>query len=142
MKKNKGFTLIEIIVVIAVCGIFFAISSLIISSSVNLFGTNYSESGNFSDTVLIESIIHKFVSDVNSEGLSLKLENGKIYDVDNNYVLEITNKKVIYNDDEHEYNNVELDISQKNNNLLIVVFKVDGEKIRRNIYYIVGGFNA
>lgn len=141
MKKNKGFTLIEIIVVIAVCGIFFAISSLIISSSVNLFGTNYSESGNFSDTVLIESIIHKFVSDVNSEGVSLTINNNEISDEKNNYVLKINEKNVIYNEDEHEYNNVSLEISNKDN-LLIVVFKVDGEKIRRNIYYIVGGFNA
>lgn len=158
LKKNQGFTLIEMIVVIAVTGIFFTISGLILSSSMNMFGKNNDQSGNFSDTVLVESVIHKFIADVNSQGFSVTIDEtneAKTLTTKNKndttwYELQIENDKIVCSHavngkiekDEYEYSSITIEINKTNSKKNIQVYFIEKEtnkKTRENIYLIIGG---
>lgn len=152
LNKKQGFTLIEMIVVIAVTGIFFTISGLILSSSFNMFGKNRDQSGNFSDTVLTENVIHKFMTKVNNDGLSVTVSENEISSSDNNYKITINEDKIIYmyldkngtlNTDEYEYSMITIEIEKINANSIQVNFieKKSNDKARENIYYVIGGVN-
>lgn len=155
LKKNQGFTLIEMIVVIAVTGIFFTISGLILSSSMNMFGKNNDQSGNFSDTVLVESVINKFVTDVNSKGLKVEIGSNELTAKEEEtilYQLEINSDKIIYSHavdgniekDEYEYSSIIIEINKTDSSKNIQVYFIEKEtnkKTRENIYLIIGGVN-
>ena len=155
LKKKQGFTLMEMIVVIAVTGIFFTITSLILSSSINLFGKNQDQSGNFSDTITVERIVSDFFNSVNSEGLMVTYDDeAKTFisknDLDDKvlYKLEISDnlvketKKLDEIEDvfDYEYKKIRIKIillSESDN--VCFEYYVEDELIRKNIYYVIGG---
>lgn len=155
LRKKQGFTLMEMIVVIAVTGIFFTITSLILSSSINLFGKNQDQSGNFSDTITVERIVSDFFNSVNSEGLMVTYdEEAKTFisknDLDDKvlYKLEISDnlvketKKLDEIEDvfDYEYKKIRIKIillSESDN--VCFEYYVEDELIRKNIYYVIGG---
>ena len=145
----------EMIVVIAVAGIFFTITSLILSSSINLFGKNQDQSGNFSDTITVERIVSDFFNSVNSEGLMVTYDDeAKTFisknDLDDKvlYKLEISDnlvketKKLDEIEDvfDYEYKKIRIKIillSESDN--VCFEYYVEDELIRKNIYYVIGG---
>ena len=145
----------EMIVVIAVTGIFFTISSLILSSSINLFGKNQDQSGNFSDTITVERIVSDFFNSVNSEGLMVTYDDeAKTFisknDLDDKvlYKLEISDNLVketkrldeIEDVFDYEYKKIRIKIillSDSDN--VCFEYYVEDELIRKNIYYVIGG---
>ena len=140
----------EMIVVIAVTGIFFTITGLILSSSINLFGKNQDQSGNFSDIITVERIISDFFDSVNSEGLSVACDGQtKTFISENDlYVLEIFDNLVketkkmneTYNIFDYEYKKIRIEIiilSESDN--VCFEYYVEDELIRKNIYYVIGG---
>ena len=145
----------EMIVVIAVTGIFFTITSLILSSSINLFGKNQDQSGNFSDTITVERIVSDFFNSVNSEGLMVTYDDeAKTFisknDLDDKvlYKLEISDnlvketKKLDEIEDvfDYEYKKIRIKIillSESDN--VCFEYYVEDELIRKNIYYVIGG---
>ena len=145
----------EMIVVIAVTGIFFTITSLILSSSINLFGKNQDQSGNFSDTITVERIVSDFFNSVNSEGLMVTYDDeAKTFisknDLDDKvlYKLEISDnlvketKKLDEIEDvfDYEYKKIRIEIillSESDN--VCFEYYVEDELIRKNIYYVIGG---
>ena len=155
LRKKQGFTLMEMIVVIAVTGIFFTITSLILSSSINLFGKNQDQSGNFSDTITVERIVSDFFNTVNSEGLMVTYDDeAKTFisknDLDDKvlYKLEISDnlvketKKLDEIEDvfDYEYKKIRIKIillSESDN--VCFEYYVEDELIRKNIYYVIGG---
>ena len=150
LRKKQGFTLMEMIVVIAVTGIFFTITSLILSSSINLFGKNQDQSGNFSDTITVERIVSDFFNTVNSEGLEVTYneETKTFTSRDNLYVLEILDNLVVetkkigetYDVFDYEYKKIRIKIillSESDN--VCFEYYVEDELIRKNIYYVIGG---
>lgn len=155
LRKKQGFTLMEMIVVIAVTGIFFTITSLILSSSINLFGKNQDQSGNFSDTITVERIVSDFFNTVNSEGLMVTYDDkAKTFisknDLDDKvlYKLEISDnlvketKKLDEIEDvfDYEYKKIRIEIiilSESDN--VCFEYYVEDELIRKNIYYVIGG---
>ena len=155
LRKKQGFTLMEMIVVIAVTGIFFTITSLILSSSINLFGKNQDQSGNFSDTITVERIVSDFFNTVNSEGLMVTYDDeAKTFisknDLDDKvlYKLEISDnlvketKKMDEIEDvfDYEYKKIRIKIillSESDN--VCFEYYVEDELIRKNIYYVIGG---
>lgn len=155
LRKKQGFTLMEMIVVIAVTGIFFTITSLILSSSINLFGKNQDQSGNFSDTITVERIVSDFFNSVNSEGLMVTYnDEAKTFisknDLDDKvlYKLEISDnlvketKKLDEIEDvfDYEYKKIRIEIillSESDN--VCFEYYVEDELIRKNIYYVIGG---
>lgn len=155
LRKKQGFTLMEMIVVIAVTGIFFTITSLILSSSINLFGKNQDQSGNFSDTITVERIVSDFFNSVNSEGLMVTYDDeAKTFisknDLDDKvlYKLEISDnlvketKKLDEIEDvfDYEYKKIRIKIillSESDN--VCFEYYVEDELIRKNIYYVIGG---
>lgn len=155
LRKKQGFTLMEMIVVIAVTGIFFTITSLILSSSINLFGKNQDQSGNFSDTITVERIVSDFFNSVNSEGLMVTYDDeAKTFisknDLDDKvlYKLEISDnlvketKKLDEIEDvfDYEYKKIRIEIillSESDN--VCFEYYVEDELIRKNIYYVIGG---
>lgn len=152
LNKKQGFTLIEMIVVIAVTGIFFTISGLILSSSFNMFGKNRDQSGNFSDTVLTENVIHKFMTKINNDGLSVSVNENVISSSGGKYKISIEEDKIVYeytdeygvtNIDEYEYSMITIEIEKINKNSIQVNFieKKSNDKARENIYYVIGGVN-
>ena len=150
LRKKQGFTLMEMIVVIAVTGIFFTITSLILSSSINLFGKNQDQSGNFSDTITVERIVSDFFNSVNSEGLMVTYDDeAKTFisknDLDDKvlYKLEISDnlvketKKLDEIEDvfDYEYKKIRIKIillSESDN--VCFEYYVEDELIRKNIY--------
>lgn len=152
LNKKQGFTLIEMIVVIAVTGIFFTISGLILSSSFNMFGKNRDQSGNFSDTVLTENVIHKFMTKINNDRLGVSVIGNVISSNGGKYKISIEEEKIVYeytdeygvtNTDEYEYSMITIVIKKINNNSIQVNFieKKSNDKARENIYYVIGGVN-
>lgn len=155
LRKKQGFTLMEMIVVIAVTGIFFTITSLILSSSINLFGKNQDQSGNFSDTITVERIVSDFFNSVNSKGLMVTYDDeAKTFisknDLDDKvlYKLEISDnlvketKKLDEIEDvfDYEYKKIRIEIillSESDN--VCFEYYVEDELIRKNIYYVIGG---
>lgn len=155
LRKKQGFTLMEMIVVIAVTGIFFTITGLILSSSINLFGKNQDQSGNFSDTITVERIVSDFFNTVNSEGLMVTYDDeAKTFisknDLDDKvlYKLEISDnlvketKKLDEIEDvfDYEYKKIRIEIiilSESDN--VCFEYYVEDELIRKNIYYVIGG---
>ena len=145
----------EMIVVIAVTGIFFTITSLILSSSINLFGKNQDQSGNFSDTITVERIVSDFFNSVNSKGLMVTYDDeAKTFisknDLDDKvlYKLEISDnlvketKKLDEIEDvfDYEYKKIRIEIillSESDN--VCFEYYVEDELIRKNIYYVIGG---
>ena len=158
LRKKQGFTLMEMIVVIAVTGIFFTITSLILSSSINLFGKNQDQSGNFSDTITVERIVSDFFNSVNSEGLMVTYDDeAKTFisknDLDDKvlYKLEISDnlvketKKLDEIEDvfDYEYKKIRIEIillSESDN--VCFEYYVEDELIRKNIYYVIGGIEC
>lgn len=155
LRKKQGFTLMEMIVVIAVTGIFFTITSLILSSSINLFGKNQDQSGNFSDTITVERIVSDFFNSVNSEGLMVTYDDeAKTFisknDLDDKvlYKLEISDnlvketKKLDEIEDvfDYEYKKIRIEIILlSESDSVCFEYYVEDELIRKNIYYVIGG---
>lgn len=155
LRKKQGFTLMEMIVVIAVTGIFFTITGLILSSSINLFGKNQDQSGNFSDTITVERIVSDFFNTVNSEGLMVTYDDETKTFISKNdlddkvlYKLEILDnlvketKKLDEIEDvfDYEYKKIRIKIillSESDN--VCFEYYVEDELIRKNIYYVIGG---
>lgn len=155
LRKKQGFTLMEMIVVIAVTGIFFTITGLILSSSINLFGKNQDQSGNFSDTITVERIVSDFFNTVNSEGLMVTYDDETKTFISKNdlddkvlYKLEISDnlvketKKLDEIEDvfDYEYKKIRIIIillSESDN--VCFEYYVEDELIRKNIYYVIGG---
>jgi len=145
----------EMIVVIAVTGIFFTITSLILSSSINLFGKNQDQSGNFSDTITVERIVSDFFNSVNSEGLMVTYDDEARTFISKNdlddkvlYKLEISDnlvketKKLDEIEDvfDYEYKKIRIEIILlSESDSVCFEYYVEDELIRKNIYYVIGG---
>lgn len=153
LRKKQGFTLMEIVVVIAVTSIFFVMTSLILTSSINLFGKNQDQSGNFSDTILVENIVTDFFTNVNSEGLNVTYNETikKLSSKDDLYVLEILENLVketektdeTYEVKDYEYKKIRIEIMVlKGSNNICFEYYVENDLIRRNIYYVIGGIEC
>lgn len=155
LRKKQGFTLMEMIVVIAVTGIFFTITGLILSSSINLFGKNQDQSGNFSDTITVERIVTDFFNTVNSEGLMVTYDDETKTFISKNdlddkvlYKLEILDNLVKETKKLDEIEDV-FDYEYKKIRIIIILlsgsdnvcfeYYVEDELIRKNIYYVIGG---
>ena len=143
----------EIVVVIAVTSIFFVMTSLILTSSINLFGKNQDQSGNFSDTILAENIVSDFFTNVNSEGLNVTYNETikKLSSKDDLYVLEILENLVketektdeTYEVKDYEYKKIRIEIMVlKDSNNICFEYYVENDLIRRNIYYVIGGIEC
>ena len=155
LRKKQGFTLMEMIVVIAVTGLFFTITSVILSSFITLFGKNQDQSGNFSDSITVERIVSDFFNTVNSEGLMVTYDDeAKTFisknDLDDKvlYKLEISDnlvketKKLDEIEDvfDYEYKKIRIKIILLNDSDNVCFeYYVEDELIRKNIYYVIGG---
>ena len=153
--SNKGFTLIEMVVVMAVSGIFISMVMLILASSMNLFTKSKDEKNIFSDTVIIENMFTTFIDEVNNDGEKLlidlkddeenityiKSNNGDyiitIYYDENKITMESPKDNPVDENDKQiinkEYSNIEIDVT-KNENVLII--ELNDEKL---VYNIIGG---
>lgn len=154
--NNKGFTLIEMVVVMAVSGIFISMVMLILASSMNLFTKSKDEKNIFSDTVIIENMFTTFIDEVNNDGEKIlidlkddeenityiKSNNGDyiitIYYDENKITMESPMDNPAYENDKQivnkEYLNIEIDVNLKNVNVLII--NLNDEKL---VYNIIGG---
>jgi len=96
-KNNSGFTLTELVVVMAVSSIFLGMVMVILASSLNLFNKNEKQSNIFSDTVIIDNMANVFIDEINNNGYQLTFDssNEKVY-YGNNYLDVDDNSNTIY----------------------------------------------
>lgn len=147
--NNKGFTLTELIVVMAVSSIFLGMVIMILSSSFGLFNKNKDDANLFNDAVIIDNMFTTFTDEVNSNEINLiyNKENKTLYDKDNKYKLEITNEKVnmiipLRADSlKKEYKDINIDIELINKNSFKVIYKEDEKVFKTTIFNIIGGIS-
>lgn len=149
-KKNYGFTLTELVVVMAVSSIFLGMVMVILASSLNLFNKNEKQSNIFSDTTVIDNMFSVFIEDVNKNGeeLFFDLENEKIYyldgyiDIDDNIntvYLKIEKDDENKRDEKKEYSGISINIEVVDDFNFVVIYKNDEKVIKNTVYKVLGG---
>lgn len=148
-KQNKGFTLTEMLVVIAVSGIFLSLIMVILSNSFKIFNNNADDSYLYSDVVVVDDMVSVFIDEVNKNGLHLKYDGNlsKLYTEDEKNIFEIdeTNRLIIMGIDSREQvlkkqtDSLVLNINILNDNTVKFIYINGDEEVKQTIVYVLGG---
>lgn len=150
-KNNSGFTLTELVVVMAVSSIFLGMVMVILASSLNLFNKNEKQSNIFSDTVIIDNMSNVFIDEINNNGYSLIFDssNEKVY-YDNNYLDVDDNSNTIYlkidseenkRDENKVYSDITIDIKYIDDNSFSLVYMKEEKVIKTTVFNVLGGIS-
>lgn len=149
-KKNAGFTLTEIVVVIAVSGIFFSFVALILANSFNIFGSSKDDYNLFSDIQIIEKYTDLFFNKLNVQGKKLIVSSSQVIlaDGDNQNQLILYDESIIYRKKQsdstyqetiHQFKNIQLTIDNPSSKVIVIKMNQNEEIIKENAYHILGG---
>lgn len=150
-KNNSGFTLTELVVVMAVSSIFLGMVMVILASSLNLFNKNEKQSNIFSDTVIIDNMANVFIDEINNNGYSLIFDssNEKIY-YGNSYLDVDDNSNTIYlkidseenkRDENKVYSDITIDIKYIDDNSFSLVYMKEEKVIKTTVFNVLGGIS-
>jgi prepilin-type N-terminal cleavage/methylation domain-containing protein len=150
LKKYEGFTLTELIVVIAMGSVFFALVFHLINHSYEIFNSFDIKSLNYLEEVTINKTIDSFTCKVNkNKDYDLLIDSEeevvylKIIDSNNNLVEEliIYQDHLSYGDYEYYFKEYKLNIvyNPEFNKYFIIEYRKDESVVHREVFYIVRG---
>lgn len=145
-KNKRGFTLMEIIVVIAISSIFFTVVALILQSSFNIFNNSKADYNDYNNEHLINTSTDTFINKVNLKGNSVvyKEANEIVVIECDDEKIEISNSLFIYESAGAQLSKIELtSITVKcsiiNSNSLKITISDSSVPTSEKIYQIIGG---
>lgn len=145
-KNKRGFTLMEIIVVIAISSIFFTVVALILQSSFNIFNNSKADYNDYNNEHLINTSTDTFINKVNLKGNSVvyKEANEIVVIECDDEKIEISNSLFIYESAGAQLSKIELtSITVKcsiiNTNSLKITISDSSGPTSEKIYQIIGG---
>lgn len=149
MKKYEGFTLTELIVVIAMGSVFFALVFHLVNHSYEIFNSLDNKSIDYLEEVTINKTIDSLISKVNKNNdLYLLIEKEhvvkfKVIDSNNNLIEEliIYQDHLSYGDYEYYFKEYKLNIvyNPEFNKYFIIEYYQDVSVVHQEVFYIIRG---
>ena len=145
-QKKSGFTLVELIVTIAITGIFLGMVTVFLGSSLNLFGGAKKESTLYADASKIVFTFDKFIDKVNKDGVDIIYSEGLLKTKDEKNSLSYSNLQIeakidgiIVSTDKVDKLSVEVVKRENEANIGLIIRDSNNKIIRTKVYYIIGG---
>ena len=150
MKKYEGFTLTELIVVIAMGSVFFALVFHLVNHSYEIFNSLDVKSIDYLEEVTINKTIDSLISKVNkNSNLDLLIEKVedvvkfKVIDSNNNLIEEliIYQDHLSYGDYKYYFKEYKLNIvyNPEFNKYFIIEYYQDVSVVHQEVFYIIRG---
>lgn len=149
LKKYEGFTLTELIVVIAMGSVFFALVFHLVNHSYEIFNSLDVKSIDYLEEVTINKTIDSLISKVNKNSdLDLLIEKEdvvkfKVIDSNNNLIEEliIYQDHLSYGDYEYYFKEYKLNIvyNPEFNKYFIIEYYQDVSVVHQEVFYIIRG---